>query len=142
MEENVSETETLDAVVESINDLTTAIQDQIDQSVANEEKKLSEEESAAVEEKNTNELLEEIKTSLEVREPTEEELEQSSIAAEKQANHEEFIEQQLVSLNESLLVLREEMPNKDLVAEGYFFSGLSVVIAFAVYMFWNQLSKW
>lgn len=28
------------------------------------------------------------------------------------------------------------------LVEGNFFIGLSVIIGFAVYMFWNQLSKW
>ncbi|GAB0171927.1 hypothetical protein LSPCS325_53640 [Lysinibacillus sp. CTST325] len=34
-----------------------------------------------------------------------------------------------------------EKQHKDNV-EGFYFVGLSIVIAFAVYMFWNQLSKW
>lgn len=31
--------------------------------------------------------------------------------------------------------------HKDVV-EGFYFVGLSIIISFAVYMFWNQLSKW
>lgn len=30
----------------------------------------------------------------------------------------------------------------DLIVEGSFFVGLCVIISFAVYMFWSQMSKW
>lgn len=46
--------------------------------------------------------------------------------------------QQATTLEHQEIALQQ---HSELV-EGNFFVGLSVVISFAIYMFWNQLSKW
>lgn len=47
-------------------------------------------------------------------------------------------EQQAMMLEQNELQLQQ---HKEIV-EGFYFVGLSIVISFAIYMFWNQLSKW
>lgn len=46
--------------------------------------------------------------------------------------------QQATTLEHQEIALEQH----DQLVEGNFFVGLSVVISFAIYMFWNQLSKW
>lgn len=115
-------------VIESIQTLTETLQLQ-------QEQKELEEDQQANEEQTTNELLEKLITTIEEQQPTEEE-QNSSMEVDKS------IEEQLTLLNQNLVALTEEMPKEKIVVEGFYFIGLSVVIAFGVYMFWNQLSKW
>lgn len=115
-------------VIESIQTLTETLQLQQDQ-------KEQEEDQQANEEQTTNELLEKLITTIEEQQPTEEE-QNSSMEVDKS------IEEQLTLLNQNLVALTEEMPKEKIVVEGFYFIGLSVVIAFGVYMFWNQISKW
>lgn len=51
---------------------------------------------------------------------------------------------EIVTNNETYHIENKELMIKqqELTVEGFFFVGLSIVISFAVYMFWNQLSKW
>lgn len=63
-------------------------------------------------------------------------------------------EELLVALNENIIGLNTTLQNNheivlqrmdsqnELNVEGYFFISLTVVISIAVYMFYNQLSKW
>lgn len=125
----------LTTVVESVSELTEVLQ-------AQQEQKTAEEEIAVEDEKNTNELLKEVITTLKEQQPTEEEVQAQTLTEEEQATTDDMILQELTSLNENLLVLTEQMPEEKIVVEGFYFVGLSVVITFAVYMFWSQLSKW
>ncbi|HWK24759.1 MAG TPA: hypothetical protein VNS08_17230, partial [Ureibacillus sp.] len=79
---------------------------------------------------------------LEEQKPTDEELQLESETVLTEQETLQDIDQQLILLNETILAMQEEMPKEKIVVEGFFYVGLSVVIALGVYMFWNQLSKW
>lgn len=95
----------------------------------------------------TDEVLVEILNSLQT-DP--EEVEQQNTIIQSQqavAESQEAILQELLIVNQNFLneyttqleVIEQRHKEQ---TEGFFFVGLSVIISFAVYMFWNQISKW
>lgn len=127
--ESLEPSSDLTTVVESVNLLVETMQ------AENEAEALAEEEEEEAEVENTEVL----KTILETLQPSEEEIQAQAVADETEMESLQAIKQELILLNETIT---EEMPKVDLVTEGFFFIGLSVMISLAVYMFWNQLSKW
>lgn len=95
----------------------------------------------------SDEVLAEILNSLQ---PDPEEVEIQNVITQNQqaiAENQEAILQELLTVNQELLneytmqfEVMEQRHKEQL--EGYFFVGLSIIISFAVYMFWNQISKW
>lgn len=98
-------------------------------------------------EMSSDEVLVEILNSLQ---PDPEEVEKQNTVTQNQqvsAENQEAILQELLTVNQDLFneytaqfEIMEQRHNEQL--EGYFFVGLSIIISFAVYMFWNQISKW
>lgn len=119
----------LTAVIDSVNTLVETMQ------AENEAEALAKEEEVKTEAEEA-EVLDKI---LETLQPSEEEIQAQAVADETEMESLQAIKNELVLLNETIT---EEMPKVELVTEGFFFIGLAVMISFAVYMFWNQLSKW
>lgn len=136
-----SEPVDLTPVVEKISELTETIAEQNEALAEQQEQQKIETETKVEEEKSTNELLEEMIVEMQ-KEPSEEEVQASMLSVEEQAAYEQNIEQQLSLINDNLVALTEVMPKSDIVVEGFYFVGLSVVISIAIYMFWSQISKW
>lgn len=92
-----------------------------------------------------NELNESINQLIEIiqsQQPTPEEKQTQVTMTEDNQATLDNINNEMQLMNQQLIALTEEMPKEKTVVEGNYFVGLSVVIAFGVYMFWNQLSKW
>lgn len=92
----------------------------------------------------TSEIMVEILNELK---PDEEQLKVQSQNVETQQEAMDLMLEKLgeiVTNNERYHTEKQELMIKqqEITVEGFFFVGLSIVISFAVYMFWNQLSKW
>lgn len=82
----------------------------------------------------------------EILEKVEPDIEQIQISNDLALAQQAILSSQLESNNELLEKVEELILQLDqteqMMIEGNYFIGLSVVIAFAIYMFWNQLTKW